>query len=501
MCRARIVPSSGIVTCHSASTSSRNASNASSARSTSSMSSTGERSWVIASSSGRLSRNCSLKICASRSSSVDPAGLAQARAQHLPRIVPLVERRHRIEAFVALQPDQPRAQHLGEDLGALGLADAGRAFDEQRLLEREHDLQRGREGLVDDERALAEAGADGLRRPSWRRPRIVLRLLHEARAAVRAAEVIDDAVDLRRVAGGRHVDLHPAHRIDRASPARLRTARAPSAAGIACPARLQLNDFGEDRQRDLRRVRAPRSRPAGFRMVARPGTPRSSSSARTVAAALARRDQADVRRAALQARLERLLVVVPLRRDDDRAVRRAPSRGSPRARRACATFTPSAAASALDVALLARIDHARDAGSPCCAPAAPAHRRPASRRRRRGRAPGRTARRTRPPLLPMHRSSTRRHARRSTRRRRPRRVESTPVGRAVPAATRAPAAGRSRASTRRRRNLPCGRRRRRSRDRRGVPRPARAGQRPSPRRTTAPRAASAATRSKKSERI
>ena len=83
--------------------------------------------------------------------------------QHLARIVPLVERRHRVEPFVALQPDQPRAEHVGEHLGALGLADAGRPFDEQRLLEREHDLQRGRERLVDDEAALAEAGADGRR--------------------------------------------------------------------------------------------------------------------------------------------------------------------------------------------------------------------------------------------------------------------------------------------------------------------------------------------------
>ena len=147
-------------------------------------------------------------------------GLAQARAQHLARVVPLVQRRHRVEAFVALQPNQPRAQHLGEDLGALGLADAGRAFDQQRLLEREHDLQRGRERLVDDEGALAEALADGrgVRHGCVRG--IVLRLLHEARAAVRAAEVVDDAVDLRGVAGGGHVDLHAAHRIDARSPAR-----------------------------------------------------------------------------------------------------------------------------------------------------------------------------------------------------------------------------------------------------------------------------------------
>ena len=73
LCRARIVPSSGIVTCHSASTSRRNASKASSARSTSSMSSTGDRSRVIASSSGRLSRNRSLNMYASRSSRLDPS--------------------------------------------------------------------------------------------------------------------------------------------------------------------------------------------------------------------------------------------------------------------------------------------------------------------------------------------------------------------------------------------------------------------------------------------
>ena len=116
--------------------------------------------------------------------------LAQPRPQHLARVVPLVERRHGIEAFVALQPDQPRAQHIGEDLRALGLADAGRAFDEQRLLERQHDLERRRERLVDDERAIAEAGADGGGVRHGARPEIRLRLLHEAGAAVRAAEVI-----------------------------------------------------------------------------------------------------------------------------------------------------------------------------------------------------------------------------------------------------------------------------------------------------------------------
>ena len=48
-----------------------------------------------------------------------------------------------------------------EHLRALGLADARRALDEQRLLEREHDLQRSGERLVDDEAALAEAIVNG----------------------------------------------------------------------------------------------------------------------------------------------------------------------------------------------------------------------------------------------------------------------------------------------------------------------------------------------------
>jgi len=62
---ALIVPISGIVTCQSEKTSSMKASNSSSARSTSSTSRTGERSWVMACSSGRLSRKGSEKISCS----------------------------------------------------------------------------------------------------------------------------------------------------------------------------------------------------------------------------------------------------------------------------------------------------------------------------------------------------------------------------------------------------------------------------------------------------
>ena len=89
--------------------------------------------------------------------------LAQPRVEHLARIVPFVERRHRVQSFVALQADELGAEHLGQHLRAFGLADARRPLDEQWLLEREHNLERSSELLVDDEAALAEPVVDGRR--------------------------------------------------------------------------------------------------------------------------------------------------------------------------------------------------------------------------------------------------------------------------------------------------------------------------------------------------
>ena len=57
-------------------------------------------------------------------------------AQQLLLVVPLVERPRLVEALVALQPDQLGAGGLGDGLGQLGLAHAGRAFDEQWLAQR-----------------------------------------------------------------------------------------------------------------------------------------------------------------------------------------------------------------------------------------------------------------------------------------------------------------------------------------------------------------------------
>ena len=69
------------------------------------------------------------------------AGLEQPDLEHLARVVPLVDGRVDVEALVALEPDEPRAEARREDLGELRLADAGLALEEQRTaeLERQED--------------------------------------------------------------------------------------------------------------------------------------------------------------------------------------------------------------------------------------------------------------------------------------------------------------------------------------------------------------------------
>ncbi len=53
-----------------------------------------------------------------------------------------------VDALVALQPDQPRAARGGQRLGHLGLADAGLALEQQRLLEGLGEVDRGGERPV-----------------------------------------------------------------------------------------------------------------------------------------------------------------------------------------------------------------------------------------------------------------------------------------------------------------------------------------------------------------
>ena len=96
----------------------------------------------IAVSSGRVSRNSSVKMSSWVSSHArsSPLGLD---AQQLLLVVPLVERARLVEPLVALQPDQLGAGRPRHRLGQLGLADAGRALDQQRLLQRSGEVRRG----------------------------------------------------------------------------------------------------------------------------------------------------------------------------------------------------------------------------------------------------------------------------------------------------------------------------------------------------------------------
>ena len=61
-----------------------------------------------------------------------------------------------VEPLVALEPDQPRVEDAGERLRRLGLADAGLALEQERLLELEREEQRGREAAVGEVRRVAE---------------------------------------------------------------------------------------------------------------------------------------------------------------------------------------------------------------------------------------------------------------------------------------------------------------------------------------------------------
>ena len=112
------------------------------------MSSTGGRSRVCsrARSSGRLIRNGFGEELALRGLPIERVrALEQADLEDLPRIVPLVHGVADVEAFVALQPDQLRAEHGRQHLRDLGLADARLAFEEERPLKLEREKHRHRQ--------------------------------------------------------------------------------------------------------------------------------------------------------------------------------------------------------------------------------------------------------------------------------------------------------------------------------------------------------------------
>jgi len=70
--------------------------------------------------------------------------------EQLAAIVPLVDGGGDVEALVALEPDQFRAEAAGEGLGDLRLADAGLTLQEDRLAHAERQVDRGGQVALGD---------------------------------------------------------------------------------------------------------------------------------------------------------------------------------------------------------------------------------------------------------------------------------------------------------------------------------------------------------------
>src|SRR5581483_4548414 len=83
-------------------------------------------------------------------------------AKELLLVVPLVERARLVEALVALEADELRAEHLGEDLPELGLAGAGGSLGEERLLELQREEERRLDARDRHVARRAEAVADAV---------------------------------------------------------------------------------------------------------------------------------------------------------------------------------------------------------------------------------------------------------------------------------------------------------------------------------------------------
>ena len=107
------------------------------------------------------------------------AALGDAHMQQLARMVPVVERLRRVDALIALQADRLAAEDLGQPVGDLGLADARRAFEQQRLAELERQVERRHQRLVGEiaggrerrvELVVGQRGGHGARSPRCRVP-------------------------------------------------------------------------------------------------------------------------------------------------------------------------------------------------------------------------------------------------------------------------------------------------------------------------------------------
>ena len=83
--------------------------------------------------------------------------------QHLAGIVPFIKRRGGVDAFVALKPDEAAREHCGDRFRRFGLADAGRAFEQERLAEGEREISRRRQALVGEIIGRAQRAFERLR--------------------------------------------------------------------------------------------------------------------------------------------------------------------------------------------------------------------------------------------------------------------------------------------------------------------------------------------------
>ena len=156
-----MTPGSGIEIWKSERTSSSIASNSWSVLSISSISRTTASSALIASSRGRSRRNSSPKMSPRVASheALTVAARFGLDPEQLLAVVPLIERLRLIESLVALQA-QATVVGPRDRLGELGLPDARRALDENRLAKPLGEKGDQRGGLVGQIAHLAETFAD-----------------------------------------------------------------------------------------------------------------------------------------------------------------------------------------------------------------------------------------------------------------------------------------------------------------------------------------------------
>ena len=82
--------------------------------------------------------------------------LDEADFQHLPRVVPLIQRVGDINALVALEADEARVQQVRENLGDLRLADARFAFEQDWLVQTQREEERRRKRAIRDVAVLLQ---------------------------------------------------------------------------------------------------------------------------------------------------------------------------------------------------------------------------------------------------------------------------------------------------------------------------------------------------------